>query len=208
MGPHGGFLPPPLKAGACFYFIVCFVFFAGFHFSHPCFCYVLKMLSMHASLATVAEAGEYDDCVVDDAWAVETDPGESDESEDENPYTFEDGDCGDADVAGEIDDVAPVAVKPPNVDAENPDVRDVADGVAADAHIPDAHDADDPDAVAVGVFAGEKATQFQQVRKKFNHGRGAVTSKGKKFHYTPRMRMLAVALAEQGVGFEKMQRTI
>ena len=37
------------------------------------------MLSMDASLATVAEAREYDDCVVDDAWAAETNPGESDE---------------------------------------------------------------------------------------------------------------------------------
>ena len=33
------------------------------------------MLSMDASLATVAEAREYDDCVVDDAWAAKTDPG-------------------------------------------------------------------------------------------------------------------------------------
>ena len=70
--------------------------------------------------------------------------------------------------------------------------------------------ADDPDAVAVGVFAGEKETRFQQVRKNFNRGRGAVKSTGKKFHYTPPMRIKrrAVVLAEQGVGFEKIQRTI
>ena len=37
-----------------------------------------------------------------------------------------------------------------------------------------------------------------------------MNSTGKKFRYTPPMRMKrrAVALAEQGVGFEKIQRTI
>ena len=49
-------------------------------------------------------------------------------------------------------------MNPPNVDADVPDVRDVANGVAADAPIPDANAADDPDAVAVGVFAGKKET--------------------------------------------------
>ena len=67
--------PPPFKSRRVLLFYCVLLFFAGFYFYHPCFCYVLKMLSMDASLATVAEARQYDDCVVDDAWAAETDPG-------------------------------------------------------------------------------------------------------------------------------------
>ena len=79
--------PPPIKAGACFYFLVCFYSLLAFIFT------------IDAFLATVAEARKYDDCVVDDAWAAKTDLGESDEGEDDNPHTSEDGECGDADSA-------------------------------------------------------------------------------------------------------------
>ena len=59
------------------------------------------MLGIDASLATLVEAQHYDDCVADVAWAAETDPGQSDEGEDDDPYTSEDGDCGDADAAAD-----------------------------------------------------------------------------------------------------------
>ena len=62
-----GLNPPPFKSRRVLLFYCVLLFFASFYFYHPCFCYVLKMLSMDASLAIVAEAREYDDRVVDDA---------------------------------------------------------------------------------------------------------------------------------------------
>ena len=44
--------PPPFKSRRVLLFYCVLLFFAGFYFYHPCFCYVLKMLSMDASLAT------------------------------------------------------------------------------------------------------------------------------------------------------------
>ena len=51
---------------------------------------------MDAPLVTLVEAPEYDEFVVDDASAVETDPGQLDEGEDKDPYTSEEGGCANA----------------------------------------------------------------------------------------------------------------
>ena len=185
-------IPPPFKSRRVLLFYCVLLFFAGFYFHHPCFWYVLKMLNMDASLATVAEAREY-------AWATETDPGESGIS------IRNKGICNAIGNIRDITNIRNIRLSIKGIYYNKNNVMNLNSSITITTitifrsirvviltFIPD-----DPDVVAVALFAEEKEKQFQQVRKNFNRGKGTVNSTGKKFHYTPPMRIYGCVSEEK-----------